>query len=419
MKILHINNYDILGGASLACLSINKALHSIGVTSEILTQSKLSNLDFVFEYEPNSLAKLCTNARILLDAAAIRFLTDRSKGRFSFPYIGVDISSHKKVKEADIIHLHWVNGGFFSLNTFKKLKELNKPIVWTFHDMWGFTGGCHYTGKCNNYLSECNNCPALKTGYINKFANKIYLGKKQIFNDFDFFIVTCSNWLANETKSSSLLKNKNTVVIPNPIDVETFKDFDKKESRKILGLSENKKYILFGTMTISDKRKGYHFLLRALKKFANFIVKEKDDYEILIFGSEKNVTLNEIPFKINSFGRLSDPQKLARLYNAADIFIAPSLEDNLPNTVMEALSSGTPVAAFNIGGMPDMIDHKQNGYLALPESIDDLADGIIWLFNQNNRLIELGKNARQKVLSNFTYDIVAKKYLNLYKSILG
>jgi len=418
MKVLHINNYDILGGASLACLSINKALHSVGISSEILTQTKLSDIEFVNEYDDSFIGKLFTNYRMGVDLFAIKTLTDTSKGRFSFPYIGVDISKHPKVKDADILHLHWINGGFFSIKTFEGLKKLKKPLIWTFHDMWGFTGGCHYTGNCTNYFSECNKCPALRGGIINKIAHKIYNDKQKLFYDFDFSIATCSNWLAEETQKSPLFRNKKVQAIPNPIDINTFDFFDKTESRKLLNLSLDKKYILFGTMTIADKRKGFKYLLRSLKKFANFLAKEKENYEILIFGSEKNVQFDELPFKVNSFGRLKDLQKLARIYNAADIFIAPSLEDNLPNTVMEALSCGTPVIAFNVGGLSDMVEHKTNGYLAHPESVDDLTDGIIWLLKDTDRLLQLSKNARDKVLNNFTYEIVAKKYIDFYKTVL-
>ncbi len=419
MNILHINNYDTLGGASKACMAISSAIRNEGLNSELLVQTKLGGSEFVHEFSDSIIKRTTRLARMGCDMAAIKFCTNPDMGRFSFPYFGVDISGHPKVVAADILHFHWINGGYFSIKTLQKLKELKKPIVWTFHDMWGFTGGCHYTGACSNFLTECRNCPALKKNGICDHSTKIFNLKKELYKDFNLRIVTCSNWLANETKRSVLLKDKTVSAIPNPIDINIFNSFDKIESRRFLNLNPDKKYILFGTMTLSDKRKGLLYLIRSLKKLGNFLANQKDNIEILVFGSSNNTEFVDIPFKTTSLGRISDTNYLAKVYSAADIFIAPSLEDNLPNTVMESLSCGTPVAAFNIGGMSDMIEDKINGYLAIPESIDDLTDGILWLLNDKERLLELSKNARKKVVSSFTNKIVAKQYINVYKTLLN
>lgn len=418
MKILHINNYDTLGGASKACFAINNALRAQGIDSEILTQSKLSKSEFVNEFSNTLFKKTTRFFRIGLDLAAIKLFTHPEMGRFSFPYLGVDISKHPKVIEADILHFHWINGGFFSLDTFQKLKNQNKKIVWTFHDMWAFTGGCHYTGGCNKFKTECKFCPYLKKSSEIDLSNKIFNQKKALFNNFDIRIVTCSNWLANETKTSALLKDKTITAIPNPIDINTFSPFDKIEVRKQLNLNQNKKYILFGTMTLADKRKGLFYLLESLRRLGNILDFPKDDIEVLIFGSSKNTDELNLPFKTTSFGRIADTKLLAKIYSAADVFIAPSLEDNLPNTVMESLSCGTPVAAFDIGGMSDMIIHKQNGYLAKPESVESLTEGIVWILSDEQRLLELNNKARNKVITSFTNDIVANMYINVYKDIL-
>ncbi len=418
MKILHINNYDTLGGASKACFAINNALRAQGIDSEILTQSKISKLEFVNEFSNTPFQKITRFFRIGLDLTAIKLFTHPEMGRFSFPYLGVDISKHPKVIEADILHFHWINGGFFSLDTLQKLKNQNKKIVWTFHDMWAFTGGCHYTGGCNKFTTECKFCPYLKKSSEIDLSNKIFNQKKSLFENFDINIVTCSNWLANETQKSQLLKDKKTTAIPNPIDINTFFPFDKTEVRKQLNLAPNKKYILFGTMTLADKRKGLYYLLESLNRLWNTSSSGNDNIEVLIFGSSKNTDELKIPFKTTSFGRISDTKLLAKIYSAADVFIAPSLEDNLPNTVMESLSCGTPVAAFDIGGMSDMIVDRENGYLAKPESVESLTEAIIWILSDRERLLALNNKARNKVITSFTNEIVATKYINLYKSIL-
>jgi len=417
MKILHVSTYDILGGASKSCYSVFNALRKAGVNSKMLVQTKLSNDNDIYQYETDTLGIVKRFVRKGIDEVLIKIFVDGSRGRFSFPYIGGDITKHFSVLNADIINFHWINGGFFSLSTFEKLKKFNKPIVWTFHDMWGFTGGCHYTGGCEKFTSECKYCPNLKKGKQRDFSYKLFNSKKELFENFNINIVTSSSWLAKETKKSILLGDKNIVTIPTTVNTEIF-DFNKKEeSRKILGLESDKTYILFGTMTLSDKRKGLHYLIRSLKKMKNFPQNSRD-IELVVFGAEKNTTLGELPFKVNSMGRISDLNTLARLYNAADVFIAPSLEDNLPNTVMESLSCGTPVVAFNIGGMPDMVDHKNNGYLAKTESVDDLTEGILWVLSDKDRLQTLRSNSRQKAVDSFTDEVVAKKYIDFYKTII-
>ena len=417
MKVLHISTYDILGGASKSCYSVFNALRKNGIESKMLVQTKLSNDDDIVQFETSKIGELKRFFRKGIDEVLIKLFVEGSRGRFSFPYIGADISKHINIIDADIINFHWINGGFFSLDTLIGLKKLNKPIVWTFHDMWAFTGGCHYTGGCEKFTAECKYCPNLKKGASKDFSNSFFQSKKELFEDFDLNIVTSSEWLAKETKKSILLGKKNIVTIPTTVNTEVFEFYQKEESRKILGLENNKTYILFGTMTLADKRKGLHYLIRSLKKLKNFPV-NPSDVELVVFGAEKNTSLNDLPFKVNSVGRVSDLNKLARLYNASDVFIAPSLEDNLPNTVMESLSCGTPVVAFEIGGMPDMIDHKMTGYLAKSESVDDLTEGILWVLNDKNRLNDLRVNSRKKAIENFTDDVVAQKYIDFYKTLL-
>ncbi len=417
MKVLHISTYDILGGASKSCYSVFNSLRKAGIESKMLVQTKLSDDKDIFQFENTTIGKTKRFVRKGVDEILIKIFVEGSRGRFSFPYIGADISRNSEILNADIINFHWINGGFFSLDTLLKLKQLDKPIVWTFHDMWAFTGGCHYTGGCEYFATECKQCPNLKKGSNKDFSNVFFNRKRELFREYNVNIVTSSVWLANETKRSVLLGDKNTVTIPTTVNPEIFEFYDKNESRKLLGLKPDKTYILFGTMTLSDKRKGLHYLVRSLKKLKNFLANSLD-VELIVFGAEKNTSFDGLPFKINSMGRVSDLDKLARLYNAADVFIAPSLEDNLPNTVMESLSCGTPVVAFEIGGMPDMIEHKQNGYLAKIESVDDLTDGILWVLNDRERLQFLRTRARKKILKEFTDEVVAQKYIDFYKTIL-
>jgi glycosyltransferase involved in cell wall biosynthesis len=419
MNVLHICTSDIAGGAAIACNNINDALNSIGVNSNILVQVKETDNRSVEDINSGLEKRLGTGIRILIDYAFIKFLSKKERGRFSFPFIGTKISNHSLVREADIINLHWINGGFLSLKSLRELFSLNKPIAWTFHDMWTFTGGCHYTGGCINYQSLCKNCPSLIFSGENDSSNKIFSKKEELFGGNKFSIITCSNWLAEETRNSYLLKNFPVDVVPNPIDPNKFTPYKSNEARKILNLPDNKILFLFSSFTISEVRKGFHHLKNALILLEKLRPELKDRIEIVLFGSSNSDDLKGIPFPFNDAGRISGTDKIAQYYSAADLFIAPSEQENLSNSVMESLACGTPVLAFNIGGMPDMINHRKNGYLANDLSPETLLEGLLWFIDLNKDSREvLKKNACTKVINNFSPGFVAGRYQEIYKRLL-
>jgi glycosyltransferase involved in cell wall biosynthesis len=305
MNVLHICTSDIAGGAAIACHNINNALNSVGVSSNILVQVKETDIDSVEEINSGLEKRLGTGIRILMDYAFIKFLSKKERGRFSFPFIGTRIINHPLVKEADIFNLHWINGGFLSLKSLHELFSLNKPVVWTFHDMWTFTGGCHYTGGCINYKSLCKNCPSLIFSGEHDVSNKIFSKKEGLFRENEFSIITCSNWLAEETRNSSLLKNFPVDVVPNPIDFNAFAPYKQNDARMILNLPENKILFLFSSFTISEVRKGFHHLKNALILLEKLRPELKDQIEIVIFGSSNTDDLRGIPFPLNNAGRIS------------------------------------------------------------------------------------------------------------------
>ena len=414
MKVIHVISADKGGGAARATVDINNALNKAGINSDVLVQKKFSFDKHIHTTTKTIIQRIHFFFRFWFDYILILFFTKQTRGRFSFPIWGINLSKESLIKEADIIHLHWINQGYFSLNTFEKLAILNKTIVWTLHDMWAFTGGCHYSGGCAKYISECKNCPSLKFNFGNDFSNKIFLDKILTYKSLDINIVTCSKWLADEAKKSYLFQNKKITTIPNPIDPGIYKPVDKNIAREKLGLPKNKLLILFGTMNLKETRKGFVYLKKALQTI-NHDLKEKT--ELFVFGSSNAKDLDDINLKANFLGRISETDKLVYCYNAADVFVSPSIEDNLPNTVMESLSCGIPVVAFNIGGMPDMIDHKTNGYLAEPGDHISLAEGILWIIQNQEKKEMLSLNARKKVLENFIPEKIADMYLTFYKSL--
>ncbi len=416
MNILHISTSDSIGGAARACVNISDALNSIGVISTILVQQKKTKNESVKEVSTH----FKTGSRIIMDYFLMKSLSKSRRGRFTFPFVGTEIYTQDIMAKADIINLHWVNGGFLSLMSLENIFALNKPVVWTFHDMWVFTGGCHYTGGCTNFLTICKDCPALIFSGKHDLSNRIFRLKEKLFRGNKFSVITCSNWLAKESERSHLLHGFDITVVPNPIDTSVFHPFPAEDAKKALKLSKDKIVFLFSAFTVSEVRKGFNYFKEALLKLSQLKPELRDLIEIVVLGSSNKNDFNEIPFEVTFTGRLDDINKLVLFYSAADLFIAPSVQENLSNTVMESLACGTPVLAFNIGGMPDMIENSVNGFLVDNISAYELSKGM-------QRFIEmdiisrkrLREHARKKVMDHFSPARIADQYTSVYKKLMN
>ena len=413
IKKLVVSTYDIDGGAARATFRLFKAFEKIGFSSEMLVRYKDSN-------EPNVLApksfyqKNLEKLRSKLDLLPLKKYKNFSKTPWSIGFLPYNISKTISKINPDIVHLNWVGRGFLPINELPKIKY---PIVWTFHDMWAFTGGCHYAFDCTKYRNSCGNCPQLVSNKENDISRKIWGKKKKYWKNVNFTIVTPSRWLANCTRESSLFNDFKVEIIPYVIDTEIFKPLDKEIARYILNIPKDKRIILFGGLSAtSDKRKGFQYLIPALKKLEEY--KLDKDIEIIIFGALKPKEDFGINFNINYLGFVHDDITLSIIYSAADVFVMPSIQDNFPNTVLESLACGTPVVGFNIGGNIDTIEHKRNGYLVKPFEIDDLADGIKWVISDDKLINNLSINARQKVEKEYNIYKITSMYLNLFNRLV-
>jgi Glycosyltransferase len=369
-----------------------------------------------FSKGPFAKAKAVFN--ILSERYLSKAVAKAVKTPFSLQWFGTSVIDHPTVKEADIIHLHWINHGFLSPKFLAEIDELEKPVVWTFHDSNAFTGGCHVRYSCENYFKECGNCPLLRSSGKNDFSHKTWLRKKKAYSELNCHIVAPSRWMADSVKLSSLMGFREVTVIPNTIETEVFKPYVKSEAKKILKIDPKKFVLMSGFMpSKNDKHKGTSYLIDALKDLATRPGIIKEHIELVIFGNKDSAEMPEFPFKTTFLGTISNDAHLAKCYSAADVFITPSLEDNLPNTVMESLSCATPVVAFKTGGIPDMVKHLENGYLAEYESSEDLATGIEWLYHDENAP-EIQKEARRTILNQFSEQVIAEKHLLLYQSLI-
>ncbi|HVW94746.1 MAG TPA: glycosyltransferase family 4 protein [Mucilaginibacter sp.] len=419
MNVTLINTDDAGGGASAACMRLLKALESKEIDAQMQVQEKKTNEQLVESVATDFWSRMEVRFNFLFER--MPFIWFRAKNRsvrfaFSPADIGSDITDQPAVATADLLHLHWTNGGFLSIKNLKQLFQMNKPMVWTLHDMWAFTGGCHYSGECDHFKNECGNCWMLRNPGSEDLSFRGLMRKKYMLKAAKKIVfVTPSHWLAKVAASSSLLKDFRIETIPNPIDTEIFSPIEDPNLRSKLNIGANSKVILFGAANILDRRKGLNYLVEALHILKDNYARSHE-VEIVIFGKNKAFDTQSLPFRVHEAGIVRSQEEMAALYNIADVFVTPAIEDNLPNTVMEAMACATPVVAFNTGGIPDMIDHFSNGYLAEYQSSADFATGIRFVLNAAGG--KLSTNARKKVLENFTSEIVAEKYITVYESLL-
>jgi glycosyltransferase involved in cell wall biosynthesis len=410
MKLLIVNTSDIHGGAARAAYRLHKSLQSVGVESRMLVQSKTG--DDISVLGPVSFKqRVVSKLRPHLDGLIVRRYKKRVTKMFSpaiLPFSGRAKEINRS--NADIVHLHWIARGMFRI---EELARITKPIVWTLHDMWPFTGGCHTDSGCGKFLEICGKCPSLGSTRSNDLSFNIYRRKKLAYARISELHVVCpSNWLAGCAKESTLFKNKPVTYLPNPIDTNIYKPLEKKIARDFLDLSYHAPIVLFGAMyPIHDINKGFHELAEALGSVTT------KHTEFMIFGAGQPLNDPALKLPAHYMGRLHDDISLRIVYSVADVMVVPSRQENLSNVIMESLACGTPVVAFNIGGNPDMIEHQQNGYLAEPFDPADLGRGIDWVLNHPNPEV-LSQNAREKVVREFDSKVIAKRYVDLYEEIL-
>jgi len=413
VSILLINSSDLHGGAARAAFRLHKGLQKIGLDSRMLVGDKLSDDPTVLG-PPSKFQKGIALMRPTLDSLPLyRYGSKATALIYSVNYLPDGIMRVVNQMNHDIVHLHWLGKGYVNPQT---LRRFRKPILWTLHDMWAFTGGCHYDLECGRYQDSCGACPQLESKRMHDLSRCAWNRKNKAWTGINLTIVSPSRWLANCAQQSSLLMQSRVEVIPNGIDTHLYKPVDKKIARQILNLPSDRQLLLFGAIGAgTDRRKGIHHLQAALQKIS--LSENHNNMDLVCFGSYRFSPEIERSFKTHVLGVLNDDISLALAYAAADVFVSPSVQENLSNTVMESLACGTPCVAFNIGGMSDLIDHQRNGYLAEPFNIEDLSRGLMWVMNEGRRSNDLSRNARLKVEQSFDINDIAARYKALYQQL--
>jgi len=402
MRVLHLSTSDSGGGAFRAACRLHTGLRKSGVDSRMLVQNK--NSDGLDVYDSEKIAgRIRHQIRSRFDKLPLKRYPDRDSESFSPAWTPERRTKQIAKHDPDIVHLHWVADGFIRPKT---IAQIETPIVWTLHDMWPFTGGCHYSKSCVKYRTECEACPHLGSDRPDDLANSVWQRKREALTESNVVVVSPSQWLAKEARASSLLGEKEVNVIPNCLDMNKFRPQKRSRGIQQFDLDENRHYILFGA-AYQTRRKGGDLLHDALERLSN-----RSDLVALTFGNIHNSD-QDFTLPVRSLGWLSE-KDLRLAYSTVDATVVPSTQEAFGQTASESLASGTPVVAFNSTGLRDIVDHKETGYLAESYDSADLARGIEWTVMDSDRNKQLGQQARAAAKNQFGIEQVVHQYKKVY-----
>ena len=421
MKVLLINNRDQGGGADQAAFRLFSGLSLQGISPRMVVMEKKTRIPEVLKIQ-HALSRRQTWLKNQFWMAQ-RGLIDNDRSSetdtcFSLPYPGYDLSRTAVMKEADIVNLHWISH-MQSVESIGALLKMGKPVVWTLHDENPFTGGCHYRAGCEEFTRECCPCLQLKADPF-LFPSAVLRNKLKRWRG-NLHIVTPSRWLGETALRSRVFSRFPVHVIPNSLDTDLFCPGSKRQARKELGIPEESICILFTAGAIDVKRKGFPLLVDALKRCGSDSgMRElvRNGEILLLTVGKKHTQLDDLGIPVHHLGKIQSEERMVLTYRAADFFIQPSLEDNLPNTVLEAMACGIPVLGFETGGIPDMVVHNESGILCPVGDSSALAGGLARLVLDPALRERLGLAARRRVEAKYQLRHQARDYLALFEEIL-
>jgi glycosyltransferase involved in cell wall biosynthesis len=402
MRVLLVNAYAKSGGASVAASRLCNALNERGATANLLVQNS-EGLQHDYLYVTNDRWSV---RRPLLDVLPVLPWRHRRSPHWGNAWMD-NSATRRAIHEwaPDVTHLHWVNHGMLSI---RDVAQLRGPVVWTLHDSWVFTGGCHSPQDCRRFEQFCGACPELGSKRELDLSRWILRRKQRAWTNFKPVLITPSHWLARNAGASQLFSHYRIEVIANVVPFSIFKPVERASARRQLGLPLDKPLILFaGHNAMQDWNKGGDLLTAAL----HAVAAAQPDAAVVVAGNEMRT--ESLPVQAYDMGPL-DPDGMARALNAVDILVLPSRMENLPNLAAESLACGTPVVTFSVGGLPEMIEHGQTGYLAQPFDTEDLARGIVELIDVSDSCRDRCFQAAQR----YAPAVVAEQHLQLYRELL-
>ncbi len=407
MKVVHLVAGSLTGGAARGAYWLHRGLIKTGLNSILVTSGQDALDDSsVISLSNTKVGRVKTIALNQADNLLLKLYPKKKSRIFSTGFFGRWLSALDCINDADIIHLHWING-FVSLRTISQFKQ---PIVWTLRDMWPFTGGCHYSMDCTRYTEGCGTCPQLQSQRRNDISYRI-VNKKLLTFKNNIQPVGISHWITEQAKKSTVFANQNPITILNNIDTNVFSPLDKGIAREVLSIKTNKKVILLGATNVLDFYKGFGKAIESLSYL------DKTQFALCVFGRSDQRLLDETGFEYYKLGYLNDNVSLRLAYSAADVFVAPSIMEAFGKTLAESLSCGTPVVCFDATGPQSIVDHKVDGYRARPFDPSDLAEGVRWVTNDADYR-SLSISARQNAITKFDSLVIARQYKDLYNRML-
>ena len=409
MKPLLVNTYDQTGGAARATFRLMCALRQGHVGAQLLVQNKRSNNENVLRAE----AEWFGWCKAYLDFLPLKTYPKRLTDSFSVASVWDGLQWWVDNLQPDLLHLNWVSHGFLKIET---LRSLGLPLVWTMHDSWVFTGGCHLPADCRKYEITCGACPVLGSRVEKDLSRRVWDRKRRSYPLEKMTFISPSHWLAEQARASSLLNNCVVEVIPNGVDSSVYSPGDKLAARSVCGLPEDRKIILFGARhALSDFNKGIDLLWETLDKLP---IELRKKCLLVVFGEQKDNFVSPVEIEFLNYGAVDNEAGIANLYRAADLFAMTSRQENLPNMVSEAMSCGLPCVAFAVGGIPEQVIHRENGCLVEPYDTDAMSLEVAWLLSAKDEQQALGQRARAFAQERYSLQKVALQHIALYEKVL-
>jgi glycosyltransferase involved in cell wall biosynthesis len=429
LLIRHFSTDDINGGAAKAAFRLHTALVEAGHRSQMFVRRKTSDNDDVIQLPPVFLSSWrCQFIRLKNHIPGLKPRKVETDYTFNLDRAtGVDLRPifESSPSPNSVICLHWTNGLLDSLSIRRIYERLRCPIVWVIHDLEPFTGGCHYSFGCDGFTRQCGACPRLESKDPRDHSHQTWLRKRELLSDLPICFVAPTSWGERRARESSLFRHARVERIPLPIDTRLFRPFDQRAAREALRLPHDKKIILFGATYLEDRRKGMNHLIESLNKLSSLIEErralnriKRDDILLLVVGLNGKNLMKRLPFPGRYLGFVSDELMMALAYQSADIFVCPSLEDSGPMMIPEAMLCGTPVAAFDSAGAPDLVKTMETGYLAANADTNDLTQGIYALLTRDSpEAMRIA--ARDAATKKHTPASVAARHAELYQSLIA
>lgn len=330
---------------------------------------------------------------------------------------GIDVMASERYRRADVVHLHWINQGMLSLHTLGRVLRAGKPVVWTLHDMWPMTGVCHHSDECEGWMHECGNCPLLACPSADDLSHRTFLCKRSAYGEGKMQVVACSDWLAALARRSPLFAHCDVHSIPNPLDTDYYSPGDRAEARRRLGLPAEGRILLFVAYRVTDPLKGSEYLREGVERFLRKQSAQAGGLHLVLVGHGAESRVDDFTCPVHPFEYVGDPERMRDLYRAADVLLMPTLRDNLPNTVAESMACGTPVVAFDVGGLPQMIHHGEDGYLARFRDTGDFVHGMEQIL-LSPRYADICHAARRMAATTYGEDTVARRYTAVYEAAI-